>query len=191
MDFDFFSPTDDHILATALHLQAAFRSIYSIAGQTKNWQGDSMATPIGRYPEDRYNGYYVCPQGLSCPAGNPWFLATNAFAELYYDAARQWQSEGMISISAVRAALFSSIPSFSKVSYQIGETLYAGDARFQAVLQALREGGDDFLRRSWYHVANDGSMSEEFDRGSGFMVGADQLTWSHASLLTAIWQRAF
>jgi glucoamylase len=43
-----------------------------------NATGDPMSVPIGRYPEDTYSG------GDARTVGNPWFLATNAFAELYF-----------------------------------------------------------------------------------------------------------
>jgi glucoamylase len=36
-----------------------------------------------------------------------------------------------------------------------------------------------------YHGGQDGHLSEEFDRNSGYMVGAGDLTWSYASLMTA------
>ena len=50
--------------------------------------------------------------------------------------------------------------------------------------------GDSYLKRIQYHANPDGSLSEQFDRNSGFMVSARDLTWSHVELLQAVWARA-
>ncbi len=39
--------------------------------------------------------------------------------------------------------------------------------------------------RALFHVSSDGSMSEQFNRYSGFEQGANDLTWSHVSYLTS------
>lgn len=70
----FLSPTDDRVLATAATLESAFKTLYSINGQS------NLGTAIGRYPEDHYDGYTTSSQG------NPWVLATAALAEFYYKA---------------------------------------------------------------------------------------------------------
>lgn len=48
---------------------------------------------------------------------------------------------------------------------------------------------DSFLKRIHYHANPDGSLSEQFDRHSGYMTSARDLTWSHAEVLEAIWMR--
>jgi glucoamylase len=63
------------MLATAVAVESKFSSLYSINSGIASWLG----TAIGRYPEDTYNG-------VGNSEGNPWFLCTNAFAELYYRA---------------------------------------------------------------------------------------------------------
>jgi glucoamylase len=50
--------------------------------------------------------------------------------------------------------------------------------------------GDQYLKRIQYHANPDGSLSEQFDRNSGFMVSARDLTWSHVELIQAAWARA-
>jgi glucoamylase len=49
--------------------------------------------------------------------------------------------------------------------------------------------GDQFLKRVQYHANPDGSMSEQFDRRTGFMTSARDLTWSHAEIIQASWAR--
>lgn len=59
--------TDVLVMQTAEKIERMFHSIYNI-----NKNLDHLGTAIGRYPEDHYYG------------GNPWFLATLAFAEYFY-----------------------------------------------------------------------------------------------------------
>lgn len=49
--------------------------------------------------------------------------------------------------------------------------------------------GDQFYQRVKAHANPDHSLSEQMDRDSGYMVGARDLTWSHASILKAEWAR--
>lgn len=79
-DDGFFCPGDPKIMATALKLEQTFQALYPIARVQQNSTGDLMGVPIGRYPEDTYAGSN--PRSI----GNPWFLLTNAFAELYFRA---------------------------------------------------------------------------------------------------------
>lgn len=48
---------------------------------------------------------------------------------------------------------------------------------------------DTFYQRVQAHANPDHSLSEQMDRYSGYMVGARDLTWSHASVLKAEWAR--
>jgi glucoamylase len=88
-----------------------------------------MDVPIGRYPEDTYSG----EDGRG--EGNPWFLLTNAFAELYMKVGQVDKARG-------------------------------------------------FLRRVRFHSGGGPSLSEQFNRHTGTMQSAHDLTWSYASVLT-------
>lgn len=79
----FLDVTDPWVFATAKKLEETFAQLYSI-NKNKN-----LSPAIGRYPEDVYTG-----SGFG--EGNPWFLATNAFAEFYCRLARQ-SSPGEVS----------------------------------------------------------------------------------------------
>lgn len=91
----------------------------------------NLGVAIGRYPEDRYDGYHTGK------VGNPWFLSTLALGEFY--------------------------------CLQRGDKALA-EKQFQRVL---------------FHSDN-GHMSEQFNRDTGFMQGAVDLTWSHNAVLTAM-----
>ncbi len=73
-----FSISDARIESTFNVMKETFFKLYKI-NQTKfDVDGLNMAPGIGRYPEDRYNGY------RTDGSGNPWFIATHAFAEYLY-----------------------------------------------------------------------------------------------------------
>lgn len=66
------SPKDPRVKSTLAALVAKFKAIYPI---NRNGQ---PGVALGRYPEDRYDGYSTGGKG------NPWFIATFAAAELSY-----------------------------------------------------------------------------------------------------------
>ena len=47
------------------------------------------------------------------------------------------------------------------------------------------ERAESFLKRIRLHTADDGALSEQFHRETGFMISAAELTWSHAEFLEA------
>jgi glucoamylase len=49
--------------------------------------------------------------------------------------------------------------------------------------------GDDFFQRVQFHSNKDGSLSEQIQRTSGYMVSARDLTWNYSAVLTAAWAR--
>ena len=125
---DLFPLKDYSVTRYMATLTSTFARIYNI-----NTTFPDLGVSIGRYPEDRYDGY-----GTN-GAGNPWFLATLAVAE-YECLANRGQK--------------------SKVA----------EAQFA---------------RALFHTDRQGGMSEQFNRDSGTMQGAYDLTWSHNSYLTA------
>jgi len=174
-----FSVTDDCMLATAARLQQAFAGLYPINEPGRGVPG----VAIGRYPEDRYNGYTTTAQG------NPWFLATNAFAEYCYRVAGALDARGEIRLTEPNLPFFAPLlPEAKAAGLHVGGRLGRGDAPFAAILAALRRAGDDFIRRTLTHAGDD-SLTEQFDRDTGFMTAAPDLTWSYASLITALLRR--
>jgi glucoamylase len=101
--------------------------------------------------------------GADFSGGNPWVLTTLAGAEFNFRLAK-------------------------------AQALLARNQRNQrgarAAALALLRAGDLFLERVKYHASADGSFSEQFDRNTGFMTSARDLTWSYAAFLTAYWSRA-
>lgn len=72
--------SDPKVIATFNHIAMSFARIYPINHNTA-----SMGLAIGRYPEDKYGGSHF-------NHGNPWVLTTLAFAEAFYRAAAEAES---------------------------------------------------------------------------------------------------
>lgn len=174
----FFDVTDERILASARKIEATFAQIYPI-NQNKN-----LGVAIGRYPEDRYDGYRTDREA------HPWFIATAGFAELHYRLARKLAKSGSVTFTKKNLKFYQSLyPAGQTPSFINEGKLMGGDEKFQQLLTALVEKGDGFMRRVRQHTADDGAMSEQFNRYNGYMTGAEHLTWSYAALLTAVRSR--
>lgn len=76
---------------------------------------------------------------------------------------------------------------FAHTHYQIASELLE-----QGKLASARDhakAGDAFLKRIQTHAWVDGSLSEQFDRSSGHMKSARDLTWSYSEFIQAAWAR--
>ncbi|MGE0616714.1 MAG: glycoside hydrolase family 15 protein [Bacteriovoracia bacterium] len=165
---------DSRVLATAAEIERSFRPLYSVNSRVL----ESRPIPgfaIGRYPEDRYYD------------GNPWVLTTLGLAELYYRTAAHWLQRGTIPIDETSLPFFHRL-GFSQLTADM--KIAAGNPLFIRVLEQMETRADDFIRRVRVHANPDGSLSEQIHRESGFMESARDLTWSHASFLTATRARA-
>ncbi|KAJ3399418.1 Glucoamylase, intracellular sporulation-specific [Chytriomyces hyalinus] len=183
------------VLLTALQLASKMKELYTI-----NQIRDDLAPGIGRYTEDVYDGYTTT--GL----GNPWFLATLGYAELAFSLAHQFCRLGSISRSASANPLMDKALSWILDGGFMGQSLSSpitpgisqhlscieNSHEFQNLIQNLTFAGDAYIARVRAHVPDHdrevgntvGSLSEQFHRDTGFMQGAVELTWSHASFLT-------
>jgi glucoamylase len=173
-----YTPSDGRVLATAHQLSSAFADAFAINRVTSDPSGLRLGPGIGRYPEDRYDGV-----GVSI--GHPWFLATLAMAELNYRLAGQLLRDGSVTLTSQNIAFYRDA---SPVTIKLapGAVLKQRDPQFKQLLRDLRGAGDSFLARVRLHAADDGSMSEQFDRDNGLMHGARDLTWNYAAFLTAL-----
>jgi len=51
------------------------------------------------------------------------------------------------------------------------------------------EKAEGFMKRVMTHTGSDYNLHEQFNRNTGFMQGATELTWSHAAFITAVQAR--
>ncbi|QPG76773.1 hypothetical protein FOA43_004167 [Brettanomyces nanus] len=139
--------------------------------------GLSVGFALGRYPEDVYNG-----RGLS--EGNPWFISTATASELIYKLIYNlYNLQKDFIIPAEQASLFSSITTL-KIKHSV--TLPYGSNAFNVVTYSLLNYADTFLSVIKEHVDGDGHMSEQFNRYTGYMEGAEDLTWSYGSFWSSL-----
>jgi glucoamylase len=172
LDGGTFSIIDDRVLATFQRLKDSFSSIYTVNGKRSD-----LGTAFGRYPEDTYNGYDT--NG----AGNPWVLSTAAAAEYLYKLGMALERQDMIHINSVNQSFFTHSLGFRTL--RVGQVVSRHSLEFRSILQRIFHEGDRYITRVMYHRNPDGSLSEQINRDSGYMQGAVNLTWSHASFLTA------
>ena len=166
---DVFSVSNPKVQATVLKTKQAFKALYSI-----NQSGPS-GVAIGRYPEDKYDGY------SSSGDGNPWILTTNAMAEYYFLLRNYYSRRGEILINDENLPFFKDLG----FSPSIG-VVRSSERLFSQILNRLQSEGDEYFVRVKFHVDSDGQMAEQMNRWSGFLQGARDLTWSYASFLTAL-----
>ena len=176
-----YSYTDDQLLKTIVVQATRFKSIYGIAGTETDSTGATLAPPIGRYPEDTYNGIQSGNQG------NPWYLTTSSFAEVLYRAAAEFNASGSVAVTDTSKPFWDYFA--AGVSPQVG-TYSSGSTEYEGLLVALEGWGDAFLRTVKYYTLEGGHQPEEYNRDTGAGNGAADLTWSYASLLTAAFARA-
>jgi glucoamylase len=111
-----------------------------------NLKYQDLGIGLGRYPEDRYDGYETTQ------LGNPWFLSTLALGEFYCLLSQEKLNQRQLTSRMEKE--------FSvKVEKQFARVLFHSDRK--------------------------GHFSEQFNHQSGLMQGAEDLTWSHNSFMTA------
>lgn len=130
---------------------------------------------IGRYPEDRYDGY------TTSSSGNPWFIGTLGFAEYLYELKRELQTRREVVVNQLNRKFFESLG----VRADKQMKLEYGSPAFHALLTKLDQRANDYADRAMFHSDVTGRMSEQLNLYSGYMQGSHDLTWSYASFLTA------
>lgn len=177
-----FTIADDRILATAQRIEESFKGLYAINNTSRF---PDLGTAIGRYPECRYSGQ------ANIFEGNPWVLSTAALAELNYRLATALRSFASFEVTNRNIGFVRANAGKALAGKQIsvGMRLAKNSPEMKAFINSLIERGDAFMRRVRMHANPDGSLSEQIDRNSGFMVSARDLTWSYASYITAFLAR--
>lgn len=164
-----FQPCSARALANHKAVVDSFRTIYTVnKGRTAG-----KAAAVGRYSEDVYYN------------GNPWYLATMAAAEQLYSAVYQWQKIGSITVNDV------SLPFFRDLVPSIAAGSYAKNSdKYNSIIKAVTAYADDFINVVKQYTPTDGSLAEQFDRGTGAPLSAVHLTWSYASFVGAVERRS-
>jgi glucoamylase len=185
-DESIYPPWSDEILISLLALTRDQHDRFPINSSPFEDEDDDVdvysfeGTGIGRYPEDIYDGY-----GTSNRGGNPWFLCTSSAAEILYRSASHFSTVSNLTITFLGLPFYRSLLASSSLDVEIG-TFGPSDALYHSIIEQLKSTGDGFLGVVKTHVDAQGSMSEQFDRVTGFMRGASDLTWSYGAFLGAV-----
>lgn len=171
----FYTPESDAILATWLALVKKFQGLYP-----DNVKHPKLAPAIGRYPEDQYNGFTAFANG-----GNGWMLITTAMAECLYRVRNHWALEEHFTVTKRNSAFLEYVTN-NQHKFQPGQRYNARSSVFKSVLHGLLKTADKFLERVRHHTEKDGlHLSEQWNRNNGTQQGAEDLTWSYTSFVTA------
>ncbi|MBK5653190.1 MAG: glycoside hydrolase family 15 protein, partial [Rhizobium sp.] len=181
-----YPPWSDEILISLLALTRDQYERFPINSSPSEDQDDDIeeyafeGTGIGRYPEDVYDGY-----GTSKRGGNPWFLCTSSAAEVLYRTASHIAVSSNITITPLALPFYRSLLATSSLDVEAG-VFGDSDPVYHSIIERLKVTGDGFLEVVKTHVDAAGSMSEQFDRVTGYMRGARDLTWSYGAFLGAV-----
>jgi glucoamylase len=185
-----YPPWSDEMLVSLLALTRDQRDRFPINSTPSEDEDDDVVeensfagTGIGRYPEDVYDGY-----GTSNRGGNPWFLCTSSAAEILYRTASHVSVVGNLTITDMGLPFYESLLATSSLDVDVG-TFGPSDAVFHSILERLYASADQFLEVVKTHVDAEGRMSEQFDRVTGYLRGAEDLTWSYGAFLQAVRSR--
>lgn len=146
--------------------------------------GSSLGMALGRYPEDIYDG-------VGFAEGNPWFISTALAAEvLYRNVYRLYKFQQDLTILAVSREFYQMFMPRPLDADGSDTVIAYGLPLFREVTSNLLAYADLFLDVVREHVDDEGHMSEQFNRYSGYMRGAENLTWSYAAVWLALrWRR--
>jgi glucoamylase len=172
----FMAPYDDRVLATLQRLRETFRSLYQIN------RNQTLGDALGRYPEDTYDGY------RTDSTGNAWFISTQTGAEIYYRTYLHAKDTSSVEINETNLPFYQSMLGETSI-LKAGMKFKVGDNLYGKILSLLLAEGDKMLGRTLFHKDENGSLSEQMNRFTGIMQGANDLTWSHASFLSAVYWR--
>lgn len=168
-----FDVDDSHILNTITAMVSDMSQRYPINHRKNSWP-DNVGTALGRYPEDVYDG-------VGTSHGNPWFIATLSASEVLYKwICKYTRTRADIVINDLNIAFFK--PHDAQLSNEpLGKkkiVIPYKSERYQRLLISIFKYADSFVASVKVHVNHsDGTMLEQFDRWTGYMRGAKELTW--------------
>ncbi|KAF2708815.1 glycoside hydrolase family 15 protein [Pleomassaria siparia CBS 279.74] len=177
-----YPPYSDEILASLMELVQDQRYRFPINSAPISDDEEIVleGVGLGRYPEDIYDGYGNTKNSI----GNPWFLCTSSAAEVLYRTSTHLISISTLTITPLSLPFYTALLSSSSLDVYPG-TYTPNDAIFYSVVENLVGLGDSFLEVVKKHSGAEGEMSEQFDRRTGYMRGARDLTWSYGAFLNA------
>ena len=172
-----FDVNDYHILNTINAMASDMRFRYPI--NRDRIGKPSLGVALGRYPEDIYDG-------VGTSEGNPWFIATASAAEVIFKTVyKLLDSQQDLLINKYNQEFFKSFINFEADDLE-EFVIPCNSIRYNNALLNLFDFGDSFLKIIKDHVDGNGHMSEQFNKYTGYMQGAKDLTWSYSAFWNAL-----
>ena len=107
-----------------------------------------------------------------------------AVAEQLYDALIVWKVQGSLNVTSTSLAFFQQfLPTVTAGTYASTTTT------FTTLVTAVANQADGFVAIVQEFTPSTGSLSEQYSRSNGAQLSANDLTWSYASILTAVTAR--
>lgn len=161
-----FSAMDDRVWFTLEKLAQYFLDAFPLN------QSKRLGPAIGRHRGDDYYG------------GNAFFFLTSAYSEMNFHLAKEF-NEGKGSVVANRYR----IPTFRRIlNYEVKR-----DSKFRlpdaTLASAFAAEGDAYLKTMLDAIPPNGEIAEQLSKVDGSPASARSLSWSYASVLTAILER--
>ncbi|KAK5780266.1 glucan 1,4-alpha-glucosidase PWA37_000778 [Arxiozyma heterogenica] len=179
LDIDIPFDVDDLLILNVLYrLIQDMKLLYPI-----NWNKNvSGAVALGRYPEDIYDG-------IDVSEGNPWFLATCQGANILYRLIKSLIDKkhnlNIVLEENTFWNLFFQLNSSIPNNNNNITLIYKSDA-FNNTLKQIFNFADGFIQIVQTHVNSCGEMSEQFNKYTGYLTGAANLTWSYVEFVNAV-----
>lgn len=176
-----FSIDDTAVISTLSALVNDMRYRYPINTEKGKF---SEGLALGRYPEDRYDGY-----GIS--EGNPWFISTATASEVLFKLVYYlyFHHQDLV-ITKDQYVFYASFTDFDITTEAKEVVLPFNSHAFVETTLSLMKYADSFLEVIKQHVDEHGNMSEQFNKYTGYMEGAENLTWSYGSFWSAMrWRK--
>jgi glucoamylase len=172
-----FDVNDGLVLNTLSEMVKTMKYLYPINYDRINL---NLGVALGRYPEDVYNGV-----GIS--EGNPWFLTTLYASELLFKLINKLYADekNLIIDESNRQFYFSHIIEVNNLlstePTDFSINIPFNSLAFNQTMKNVFDYADSFLDVVREHVSDDGFMSEQFNKYSGYNQGAENLTWSYGA----------
>lgn len=191
---DLYPPYSDELISSLAQYISSMRSLYPINSVRMDkfsdlgFNSSIIGIGVGRYPEDIYNG-----DGTS--VGNPWFLCTATVSQNLYllaDYLMSRPSSFKLVVNDLNKPLFGLFLNGQEgFSWSHSEDFIVNRHSdvYKFVVQMVLDYADSFLDVIREHQDSEGNLSEQFNRYNGFMVGANNLTWSYGAFWSAVRQR--
>lgn len=191
---DLYPPYSTELMGSLAHYIASMRYLYPINyARFEKFASIGLNTTmvgfgVGRYPEDVYNGY-----GIS--TGNPWFLCTATVSQNLYMLADYLMSRPsnyelvVNNHNKALLGLFLNDQEGFSWDHDTDYILWRNSPVYKLLVKMILDYGDSFLDVIREHQDGEGNLSEQFSRYSGYMAGADNLTWSYGAFWQAVRQR--